>query len=469
MPHQAQTYFVGDRRGKKFSDIFMREEKQQVYELIDLILMPQNIREAIKEVKQNKGAPGIDKMTVEEIEGYFALHDSEVIRQIQNKEYRPQPVRRVYIPKPNSDKLRPLGIPTVIDRVVQQMVARVFTHVFDKTFSDHSYGFRPNRDCHKAMAEALRYLNEGRTWVIDFDIEKYFDTVNHDKLISILREKTNDAIILHLVRSFLKAGVMDDGLVSPTTEGVPQGGPLSPVLSNLYLDKLDKELESRGLAFVRYADDFVVFAKSSKSAERVMKSVSNWIERKLFLRVSPTKTHIAPPSKSEFLGFGFWKNGNEWKCKPLNSRKSRLHDKLRAVTCRRKAAALPLSVTVTKVNEILRGWINYYAIGSMKLFLKETGEWLRHRIRVIMVKQWKKPKTIQKNLRWYCNVFGFTFSDEDLFKVANSRKGLYAQCNGNVINFILSPKVLETKLKGKGNKTVFPGLVNPLAYYLSKS
>ena len=240
-------------------------------------------------------------------------------------------------------------------------------------------------------------------------------------------------------------------------------------MSNLYLDKLDKELESRGLAFVRYADDFVVFAKSSKSAERVMKSVSNWIERKLFLRVSPTKTHIVPPSKSEFLGFGFWKNGNEWKCKPLNSRKSRLYDKLRAVTCRRKAAALPLSVTVTKVNEILRGWINYYAIGSMKLFLKETGEWLRHRIRVIMVKQWKKPKTIQKNLRWYCNVFGFTFSDEDLFKVANSRKGLYAQCNGNVINFILSPKVLETKLKGKGNKTVFPGLVNPLAYYLSKS
>ena len=440
-----------------------------MYELIDLILMPQNIRGAIKDVKQNKGAPGIDKMTVEEIEGYFALHDSEVIRQILNKEYRPQPVRRVYIPKPNSDKMRPLGIPTVIDRVVQQMVARVFTHVFDKTFSDHSYGFRPNRDCHKAMAEALRYLNEGRTWVIDFDIEKYFDTVNHDKLISILREKTNDAIILHLVRSFLKAGVMDDGLVSPTIEGVPQGGPLSPVLSNLYLDKLDKELESRGLAFVRYADDFVVFAKSSKSAERVMKSVSNWIERKLFLRVSPTKTHIVPPSKSEFLGFGFWKNGNEWKCKPLNSRKSRLYDKLRAVTCRRKAAALPLSVTVTKVNEILRGWINYYSIGSMKLFLKKTGEWLRHRIRVIMVKQWKKPKTIQKNLRWYCNVYGFTFSDEDLFKVANSRKGLYAQCNGNVINFILSPKVLETKLKCKGNKTVFPGLVNPLAYYLSKT
>ena len=232
---------------------------------------------------------------------------------------------------------------------------------------------------------------------------------------------------------------------------------------------MDKELESRGLAFVRYADDFVVFARSSKSAERVMKSVSNWIERKLFLRVSPTKTHIVTPSKSEFLGFGFWKSGNEWKCMPLKSRKARLYDKLRAVTCRRKAASLPLTATITKVNEILRGWINFYAIGNMKMFLKETGEWLRHRIRVIMIKQWKKPKTIHMNLRWYCNCFGLSFSDEELFKVANSRKGLYAQCNGDIINYILSPKVLGTKLKGKGNKTVYPGLVNPLAYHLRKA
>ncbi|MGX8715524.1 MAG: group II intron reverse transcriptase/maturase, partial [Lachnospiraceae bacterium] len=279
----------------------MREEKQQVDDLLDKILMPENIRAAIEEVRKNKGAPGIDKMPVDNLMGYFALNESTVIRQILSKEYKPLPVRRVYIPKPNSDKLRPLGIPTVIDRVVQQMVARVLTREYDPLFSPHSYGFRPNRDCHKAMAEALGYLNEGRTWIIDFDIEKYFDTVNHDKLISILRENVNDAIILHLIRSFLKAGVMDDGLISPTEEGVPQGGPLSPVLSNIYLDKLDKELEARGLAFVRYADDFVIFARSHKSAERVMKSVTSWIERKLFLKVSPTKTHIVPPSKSEFL------------------------------------------------------------------------------------------------------------------------------------------------------------------------
>ena len=463
---------MGGRTGKKVPDSFVREEMQQVDDVLEKILMSENIREAVKEVKQNKGAPGIDQMTVDELNAYFALNESNVIQQIRNKEYKPQPVRRVYIPKPNSDKKRPLGIPTVVDRVVQQAIARVLTIEYDPLFSEHSYGFRPNRDCHKAMAEALMYLNEGRTWIIDFDIEKYFDTVNHDKLISILRENTNDAVILHLIRAFLKAGVMDEGLVSPTEEGVPQGGPLSPVLSNVYLDKLDKELEARDLAFVRYADDFVIFARSQKSADRVMKSVSSWIERKLFLRVSPTKTHIVPPSRSEFLGFGFWKSGSEWKCKPLASRKARLWDKLRTVTCRRKAAALPLSVTVNKVNEILRGWINYYRISNMKDFMYETGAWIRHRIRIIMVKQWKKPKTIMKNLRWYCTTFKLNFSDEKLYKVANSRKGLYAQCNGDVINYILSPKILGMKItvgKGKNRRTVFPGLVNPLAYYLGNT
>lgn len=464
-----QPYVVGGRTGKMVSDIFIREGMQQVDDVLEMILMPENIRAAIDDVRKNNGAPGVDEMPVDRLAGYFALNESDIIRQILAKKYKPQPVRRVYIPKPNCDKLRPLGIPTVVDRVVQQMAARVLTREYDPLFSNHSYGFRPNRDCHKAMNEALSYLNEGRTWIVDFDIEKYFDTVNHDKLISILRENINDAVILHLIRSFLKAGVMDDGLVSPTEEGVPQGGPLSPVLSNIYLDKLDKELEDRGLAFVRYADDFVVFTKSRKAAERVMSSVSGWIERKLFLKVSPTKTHIVPPDKSEFLGFGFWCNKGEWKCKPLNSRKARLWDKLRAVTCRRKAAALPIAVTISKVNEILRGWINYYKIGSMKVFMDLTGQWIRHRIRVIMVKQWKKPMTIYKNLRWYCTVFCLNFTDEDLLKVANTRKGLYAQSTGNVINYILSPKILGTKIttgKGKNRRTVFPGLVDPLAYYL---
>ena len=437
-------------------------------ELIDRILSVQNFDEAIKEVAKNKGAPGIDGMTVGELQGYFNVHGREIREQIRDRKYKPQPVRRVYIPKPNSDKLRPLGIPTVVDRVVQQAVSRVLILELDPYFSDHSYGFRPCRDAHQAMEEALRYLNEGYTWVIDFDIEKYFDTVNHDKLISILRERMNDAIILHLIRAFLKAGVMDGGLVSPTEEGVPQGGPLSCVLSNVYLDKLDKELEARGLRFVRYADDFDVFAGSRKSADRVMTSVSGWLERKLFLRVSATKTNVVRPTKSEFLGFGFWKQKEIWKCKPLNSRKIRLRDKIRAVTCRRRAAAIPLSVTVNRVNQILRGWINYYGIGSMKGYLKEIGPWVRHRIRAIMLKQWKKPKTILRNLHWYCTIFNLRFDEEALFKVANSRRGLYRQSNGDVINYILSPIVLGTKLKRMGKVTVYPGLVDPLAYYLNR-
>ena len=222
-------------------------------ELIEKILSDENISEAIKRVKSNKGAPGVDKMTVNEIDKYFDEHKGEIKKSIMAMEYKPQPVRRVYIPKANGKK-RPLGIPTVTDRVVQQMVAQQLNRIYEPTYSKHSYGFRTGRDCHGAIEEVLQYLNEGYEWVIDLDIEKYFDTVNHDKLISILREKVNDKTTLHLIRSFLRAGIMENGLVSSSTVGVPQGGPLSPELSNIYLDKFDKELESRGLRFVRYAD-----------------------------------------------------------------------------------------------------------------------------------------------------------------------------------------------------------------------
>lgn len=435
-------------------------------ELIEKILNRENIEEAIKEVRRNHGAPGIDEMTVDELPEYFDRNYERIVEEIKTKTYKPKPVRRVYIPKPNSDKKRPLGIPTVVDRVIQQAVSRVLTEYYDSQFSEHSYGFRPQRDCHKAMKQALEYMNMGKEWVIDFDIEKYFDTVNHDKLISIIREKINDAIILHLIRSFLKSGIMENGLESPTEEGVPQGGPLSPILSNIYLDKLDKELEMRGLSFVRYADDFDIFTRSEKSAERVMKSVTNWLERNLYLKVSASKTKIVRPNRGEFLGFGFWKNKQEWKCKPLESRKQRLRDKIREATIRSQAVAKPITETIKKVNQIVRGWINYYKIGSMKLFMEEVGAWIRHRIRVIMLKQWKTPKTIMKNLKWYCKMFGFRFSEEEIFKVANSRKGWYARSTGNVVNYILSPKVLETSLKAK-RVTVYQGLINPLKYYMS--
>ena len=231
--------------------------------LMEKILSQENLEMAIRKVKQNKGAPGIDRMTVQEIEYWFEKYQDELITKIMNKQYRPMPVKRVYIPKPNG-KQRPLGIPTVIDRVIQQAIAQVLSTIYEPIFSEHSFGFRPRRSAHMAMEEVLYYLNEGYEWIVDLDIEKFFDTVNHDKLISILREHVNDAATLHLIRAYLRAGVLEDGLIRSTTVGTPQGGPISVVLSNIYLDKFDKELESRGLRFVRYADDCIIFGTMSR-------------------------------------------------------------------------------------------------------------------------------------------------------------------------------------------------------------
>ena len=430
-------------------------------ELMDKILSQKNLQEAMKRVKSNKGASGIDKMSVEEIDEYFSKHIEEIKTSIWEKKYRPRAVKRVYIPKPNGKK-RPLGIPVVVDRVIQQAVAQVFSELYDECFSEHSYGFRPNRSAHQAMEEVLFYLNEGCEWVIDLDIEKYFDTVNHDKLISILREKVKDDVTLHLVRSFLRAGIMEDGIIRRNEEGVPQGGPLSPILSNIYLDRFDKELESRGLRFVRYADDCNIFVKSEMSANRVMKSVSSWLERKLFLKVNMTKTKVVRPSNSSFLGFTFWKNKDGWKSMPTYDRKQKLCKKIKEVLCRKKASALPLSTVFTKVNQIVRGWINYFRIGSMKTFLTEFGEWLRHKIRVIILKQWKKPKRIYTNLQSLNRILKLNIPDERIYSTANTRLGLYRQTKGNTINFLLSPKVLSMKSKNR------PGLINPLEYYQSK-
>lgn len=430
--------------------------------LIEEILSVENMNEAIKKVKANKGASGIDKMSVEQIDAYFILHRDEIIESIMNKTYKPQPVRRVYIPKSNG-RLRPLGIPTVVDRVIQQAIAQKLSLIYENIFSDNSFGFRPCRGCHTAMDKVLEYLNQGYEWVIDLDIEKYFDTVNHDKLISILREVVNDSHTLNLIRKFLQAGVMENGLISSTTVGVPQGGPLSPILSNIYLDKFDKELEQRGLHFVRYADDCNIFVKSDVAAERVMKSVTSWLERKLFLKVSATKTKIVRPTNSNFLGFTFWKSTKGWECKPGNDRKVKLYDKVKCVLKRKHAVSRPLSKTFTKLNQIIRGWINYFRIGSMKLFLEKFGQWLRHKVRVIIIKQWKLPRTIYKNLERINKSLKLYFNDEDIYKVANSRLGWYRMCGMNVVNYILSPKVLEIANKKKGR----PGLVNPLDYYIS--
>lgn len=429
-------------------------------ELIEWILQDENIDKAIEAVKRNKGAAGVDGMTVDELDAYFAEHREEIKAQICAGEYKPSPVRRVYIPKANG-KRRPLGIPTVVDRVVQQMVAQILSFGYDKYFSENSYGFRPDRNAHQAIGKALEYLNEGNEWVIDLDIEKYFDTVNHDKLISILRERINDAKTLRLIRQFLRAGVMEDGLTSPSEEGVPQGGPLSPVLSNVYLDKLDKELESRGLCFVRYADDCNIFVKSEVAANRVMKSVTSWLERKLRLKVSATKTKVTKPNESIFLGFTFWNSKGEWKCRPADDRKKRLYDKTRAILCRRKATARSMKSTFEQLNWLIRGWINYYRIGSMKVFIDRYGQWLRHKVRVVILKQWKKPRTIYRNLMKMNRIVKGGFDKNRLVSIASARQGWYRKAAIREINFLLNPTILGKSTKDR------PGLVDPLAYYLS--
>lgn len=428
-------------------------------ELIEKILSEENLQKAIRKVKKNKGAPGVDKMTVQEVEEWFNQYKEELISKILNKQYKPMPVKRVYIPKPNG-KQRPLGIPTVVDRVIQQAMLQVLSEIYEPIFSDHSYGFRPNRSAHMAMGEVLGYLNAGYEWIVDLDIEKFFDTVNHDKLISILRERVNDSRTLHLIRAYLQAGVLDKGLVRSSTIGTPQGGPISVILSNIYLDKFDKELESRNLRFARYADDCIIFVKSEMSANRVMKSVTSWLEGKLFLKVSATKTKVVRPTKGQFLGFTFYKAKTVWKCTPTKDRKKRLYSNIQKYLERKHAVSRPLSVTFKKLNQMIRGWIQYFKISSIKVFLEEFGQWLRHKVRCIIIKQWKRPRTIYKNLMKLNIACRCKFTHDDIFKCANSRLGWYRRSTGNIVNFLLSPTVLGIK---KGDR---PGLVNPLIYYL---
>lgn len=429
-------------------------------ELIEVITSKENLNRAYKKVVENKGAGGIDEMTVNELGEYIRENKDRIVNSIRNRTYMPKPVRRVYIPKSNGKK-RPLGIPTVLDRTIQQAIAQPISDIYEEIFSEYSYGFRPNRSCKDAIKQALEYLNDGCEWVIDIDIEQFFDKVNHDKLIQILREQVNDSTTLNLIRKYLRAGVMENGLEKATKTGVPQGGPLSVILSNIYLDKLDKELEERGHRFTRYADDVLIFTRSEMSANRVMKSISDWLERKLFLKVNATKTKVVRPTRSKYLGFTFLKNGGEWRVKPTNEKKKTLKAKLSEYLKRNKAIARPLAVTIKRVNEIVRGWINYFRIGMMKQFMEEFGQWLRHKIRVIVLKQWKTPKTIYRNLSYLNRKYKNGFNQEDILKVANSRLGWYRRSGMKVVNFIISKELLETKIKDSA------GLLNPLSYYLS--
>ena len=337
-------------------------------------------------------------MEIKELDGYIRENWDSIKEQIRKRSYKPQPVRRVEIPKPNGNK-RKLGIPTVMDRVIQQGIAQVITPMCEPLFSDHSYGFRPNRSCEMAIKDMLMFLKEGYEWIVDIDLEKFFDNVPQDKLMSLVHNIINDGDTESLIRKYLKAGVMVQGRYEKTEQGTPQGGNLSPLLSNIMLNELDKELEKRGLRFVRYADDCVIAVRSETSAKRVMYSITDWIERKLGLKVNAEKTHITRPSNLKYLGFGFYKDSKtkEWKCRPHKDSVQKFKRKLKTLTNRSRSMAF--AVRVQQLNWVIRGWINYFALSSMKTVMNDIDAHLRTRLRVIIWKQWKVPGKRQWGLQ----------------------------------------------------------------------
>ena len=355
-------------------------------EMLEKILSNENILEAYKRVYANKGAGGVDGVTTDELREYMRLNWKSIKEQIRTRTYRPQPVLRVEIPKPNGG-IRKLGIPTVVDRVIEQAISQVLTPIFEPMFSEYSYGFRPNRRCEQAIIKLLEYFNDGYLWIVDIDLEKFFDNVPQDKLMSYIGRVIHDGDTESLIRKYLKAGVMNEGKYESTEIGTPQGGNLSPLLSNIMLNELDKELESRGLRFTRYADDVVIVVKSEVSAKRVMYSITEWIEKKLGLKVNATKTKITRPSNLKYLGFSFWKDKTEWKAISHKSSIIKLKRKLKAL-CKRNWS-IDLNTRIKKINEVTRGWISYFRKSSMKSQMKEIDQNLRTKIRVIIWKQWK--------------------------------------------------------------------------------
>ena len=403
-------------------------------ELLEKILDDKNLYNAYKQVYKNKGASGVDGVTVEELGVYLFQHKEEIKEQIRNLKYKPSPVRRVEIPKENGKK-RKLGIPTAVDRVIQQAIVQVITPLFEPQFSETSYGFRPNRSCEMAIIKALEYFNDGYDWIVDIDLQAFFDNVNQDKLIGIIRRTIKDGRVVSLIRKYLVSGVMINGVVQPTKVGTPQGGNLSPLLSNIMLNELDKELEKRGLRFVRYADDCLIMVKSEKAANHVMESVTRYIENKLGLIVNAEKSKVARPRDIKYLGFGFYTKKGKWRPKPHLKSVQKFKSKLKDITSR--SNAMSISDKITKVNQVIRGWINYFRIADMKWLMKETSEHLRHRLRMCIWKYWKNSKTKYKALR----KLGIT--EYNAYMVANTRRGYYWVASTAVLHIAISNKRLN--------------------------
>ena len=365
-------------------------------QLLEEILSRENMQLAYKRVKANKGAGGVDGITIEEVDKYLKENWEDIQEKIRRRKYKPKPVKRVEIPKPNGG-VRNLGIPTVVDRIIEQAIAQRLTPIVEPHFSEYSYGFRPGRRAQQAVIKLLEYFNDGYTYVVDIDLEKFFDNVPQDKLMTLVHKLINDPDTESLIRKYLNAGAMIKGRYEETSKGTPQGGNLSPLLSNIMLNELDKELERRGLYFVRYADDCVIAVGSSAAANRVMHTVTSWIERKLGLKVNMTKTKVTKPGRLKYLGFGFWKDAEGWKTRPHQDSVLKFKRVLKQLT--KRSWSVNMDYRIERLNQVIRGWINYFRIGSMKTALQKIDEHLRTRMRIVIWKQWKKSSKRYWGLR----------------------------------------------------------------------
>ena len=392
--------------------------------LLEQILGGNNLNRAYKQVKRNKGTGGIDGMHVDELLPYLKENKNGLLQSLRDGKYRPKPVRRVEIPKENG-KTRKLGIPTVVDRLIQQAICQVLSPIFEKQFSDNSFGFRPRRSAHDALRRCQTNITEGYKWVVDMDLEKYFDTVNQSKLIQILSETIKDGRVISLIHKFLRAGVMAGGIFEDSPKGVPQGGPLSPLMGNIMLNECDHELERRGHRFVRYADDLLIFCRSKKAAVRTLTHLTPHIEDKLFLKINQDKTQVTYVNKVKYLGYGFYiyKGKARFRIHPDSTRKFK--DKIRKITGR--SNGMGIEARRIQLNQIIRGWMNYFKLADAKKLIQKLDKWIRNRIRMVTWKRWKKIRTRFNNLK------RLGIREEQAWMWANTRKGYWRTARSPIL------------------------------------
>lgn len=400
--------------------------------LLELILRKDNLNNAYKQVKKNKGKGGVDGMQVDELLPFLRENQHTLIQEIRDGKYKPNPVRRVEIPKETKGEFRKLGVPTVVDRVIQQAVAQELSPIYEEQFSENSFGFRPKRGAHDALRQCQKNANEGYVYVVDMDLEKFFDTVCQSKLIEVLSRTIKDGRVISLIHKYLNAGVIANGMFERTEVGMPQGGPLSPLLSNVMLNELDKELERRGHRFVRYADDCMIFCKSRKSAERTLKSIIPFIEQKLFLKVNRKKTEVAYISNVKYLGYTFYRCKGRCRFRVHPKSVAKMRNKIRELTDRNRG--ISNAEREKKYQEYVRGWVNYFKLADMRKLLIETDKWARRRIRAVYWKQWKRVRTRYRILR------KLKLEHWRAMELANSRCGYWRMAE--VLNTVITKKII---------------------------